>query len=49
MDLITAEKATYVISYFSDLLTAPEKQALRHHRSTIKSACPSVPLGHILI
>ncbi len=37
MEEIPIEKAAYIIAYFDKLLTPPEKQALRHHISTIKT------------
>lgn len=33
---ITIEKADYIIAYYRDLLTLPERKALRHHVSTLK-------------
>lgn len=36
MDEITIEKADYIIAHYSNLLTLPEKKALRHHVSTLK-------------
>ena len=36
MDAISLEKANYVIAHYSNLLTLPEKAALRHLRSNVK-------------
>ena len=36
MSAISLEKANYIIAHYSNLLTLPEKLALKHHRSTIK-------------
>jgi hypothetical protein len=36
MDAISLEKANYIIAHYSNLLTLPEKRALKHHQSTIK-------------
>jgi hypothetical protein len=33
---VDKETATYIISYFSELLTENERAALKHHSSTIK-------------
>jgi hypothetical protein len=33
---MTAEEANYIISHYSDLLNLNEKQALKHHRSSLK-------------
>lgn len=36
MEEITIEKADYIVTNYSYLLTLEEKRALRHHRSTLK-------------
>lgn len=36
MEAVTIEKADYLITYYDNLLPLNEKNALKHHRSTIK-------------